>query len=122
MVSLMALSWVLMASHCKIEALPGFEFFRCAADVQSANGGGDPCQETGCCSVESAHYHAPRQQETTPVVLVAMLSADNHVVVEQSSPKAAGPGIPTADPPDLSSSWQFLSRAALSPRAPSSVS
>ena len=33
MVSLLALTWVLLTSHCKIEAMPGFEFLRCATDI-----------------------------------------------------------------------------------------
>lgn len=125
MVSLLALTWVLLTSHCRIEAMPGFEFLRCATDVHATdttNEGGDPCKETGCCSIESAQYHAPRQHEIAPVVIAAIVPADDFGIVEQSLPKEVSLGILTAAPPELPSSWQFLSRTALPPRAPSLAS
>lgn len=124
MVSLLALTWVLLTSHCRIEAMPGFEFLRCATDVHAsdkANEGGDPCKDAGCCSIESAQYHAPRQHEIAAVV-VAIVPADNFGVVEQSLPKEVSLGILTAAPPELPNSWQFLSRTALPVRAPSLAS
>lgn len=125
MVSLLALTWVLLTSHCRIEAMPGFEFFRCAADVHApaeSESGGDPCKETGCCSFESAQYNAPRQQEIAPVVIFAIVPEDDFGVVEQCLPKEVSLGILTAAPPELPTSWQFLSRTALPPRAPSLAS
>lgn len=125
MVSLVALMWVLLTSHCKIEAMPGFEFLRCAADIHApaeSESGGDPCKDTGCCSIESAQYHAPRQHELVPIVLLAIVPADNFSVVEQSLPKEVSLGILTAAPPELPTSWQFLSRTALPVRAPSLAS
>jgi hypothetical protein len=125
MVSLLALTWVLLTSHCKIEAMPGFEFLRCATDIHApaeSESGGDPCKDVGCCSIESAQYHAPRQHELAPVVVLAIVPADNFGVVEQSLPKEVSLGILTAAPPELPTSWQFLSRTALPVRAPSLAS
>ena len=125
MVSLVALTWVLLTSHCKIEAMPGFEFLRCATDVHTpaeSESGGDPCKDAGCCSIESAQYHAPRHQEIAPVVVLAIVPADNFGVVEKSLPREVSVGILTAAPPELPNSWQFLSRAALPVRAPSLAS
>lgn len=125
MVSLLALTWVLLTSHCKIEAMPGFEFLRCATDIHApaeSDSGGDPCKDAGCCSIESAQYHAPRQQEIAPVVVLDIIPADNFGVVEQLLTKEVSPGILTAAPPDLRTSWQFLSRTALPVRAPSLAS
>jgi hypothetical protein len=105
--------------------MSGFEFLRCATDVHAsdpAKEGGDPCEDAGCCPVESAQYHAPRQNEIAPVVISAVVSADNFGAVEQSRPKEASLGILTAAPPDLPSSWQFRFRTALAPRAPSFAS
>ena len=125
MVSMLALTWVLLTSHCKIEAMPGFDFLRCATDIHpptESESGGDPCKDAGCCSIESAQYHAPRQQENATVAVVVVVPADNFGVVEQSLPKEVSLGILTAAPPELPSSWQFLSRTALPPRAPSLAS
>lgn len=125
MVSLVALTWVLLTSHCKIEAMPGFEFLRCATDIHApaeSESGGDPCKDTGCCAIESAQYHAPRQQELAPVVVLAIVPPDNFGVVEQSLPKEVSLGILTSAPPELPTSWQFSLRTALPVRAPSLAS
>ena len=121
MVSLLALTWVLLTSHCKIEAMPGFEFLRCAANFQASNEG-DPCKDAGCCSIESAQYQAPRQQEVAPILVFAVVPADSFGIVERSLPKEVSLGVLTAAPPDLPTSWQFLSRTALPIRAPSLAS
>jgi hypothetical protein len=119
MALVVALTWVLVSSHCKIEGMPGFEFLRCATDVHESESGGDPCTDAGCCSLESAQYHAPRQQEVAAVVLVAIVATDELRVVEQSLPKEVRLGILTAAPPEIPSSWQFSLRTALPARAPS---
>ena len=41
--SLVALTWVLLVSHCRIEVVPGFEFVRCAVDIHSSEGA-DACK------------------------------------------------------------------------------
>ncbi len=125
MVSLLALTWVLLTSHCKIEAVPGFEFLRCATDIHEpseAENSGDPCKDAGCCSIEYAQYHAPRQHELAPLVVLAIVPADKFGVVEQSLPKEVSLGILTAAPPELPTSWQFSLRAAIPVRAPSLTS
>lgn len=125
MVSLHALTWVLLTSHCRIEAMPGFEFLRCATDIHApakSESGGAPCKDTGCCSIESAQYHAPRQHDIAPVVILAVVPAEIFRAVTQSLPRVVSLGILTAAPPELSTSWQFLSRTALLPRAPSLAS
>ncbi|MDA1273217.1 MAG: hypothetical protein O2960_04065 [Verrucomicrobia bacterium] len=118
-VALMALAWVTVTSHCQFEALPGLEFLRCATELQVPDEGGDPCNEGGCCSVESAKYQSPRQQEMLPVVLVAILPVDDFDMLELSLPVGVSFGILTAAPPELQASWQFSLRTALPVRAPS---
>jgi hypothetical protein len=125
MVTLIALSWVLMTFHCKIAAVPGFEFLRCPTEAHEPFGSEDsrdPCEAAGCCSIEYAQYHAPRQHPIAPVVLFAIVPAANFGVVEQSLPREVSLGMLTAAPPQLPTSWQFLSRTALPVRAPSSAS
>lgn len=120
--SLLALSWALLTSHCQVEAMPGFEFLRCAPDSHQSDESGDPCKDNGCCAIESAQYYAPRQYEVVPVIVVGLAPLDNFDAVERSLPKDISLGILTAAPPELPRSWQFSLRTALLPRAPSVIS
>jgi hypothetical protein len=119
---LLALAWAPLTSHCQLESIPGLEFLHCSPEGHaSTDDGGDPCQDGACCSIESAKYQSPRQQEIIPVVL-AILPTANFGLLERPLPVEISPGILTSDPPDLQNGWQFTFRTALSPRAPSPVS
>ena len=123
-VALLALAWVPLTSHCILESIPGLEFLRCACDTQltSTSSRGDPCQDDGCCAVESAQYQSPRQQDLIPIVVFAILPAEVFVVLGPSLPPKVSLGIVTSAPPDLPASWQFSFRTALPVRAPSFIS
>lgn len=104
--------------------MSGFESLRCTMDVHAsdtANEGGDSCKDAGRCWIESAQYHAPRPHEIA-AVRVAIVPVDNFGVGVQSLPKEVSLGILTAAPPEIPSSWQFIFRTALPPRAPSFAS
>jgi hypothetical protein len=120
-VALLALAWAPLTSHCQLESVPGLEFLRCSADVQMPTEGGDPCQEGGCCTVESATYQSPRQQEIT-LVVVAILPGDSFGFLEPPLSNEVNLGVLNTGPPGLPTSWQFFFRTALSPRAPSLAS
>lgn len=118
-----ALVWVLLSSHCKLEGIPGFEFLHCAVDIghdsaESEESGGDPCEDSGCCSFETAQYHANRHQDVAAIFPAAMISAAGSGVAQDRVPRGDGLPVPTMAPPELSGSWRFFSRAALPPRAP----
>jgi hypothetical protein len=104
--------------------MPGFEFLRCGttADAEASHEHEDPCGEGDCCTVESAKYHSPRQQEIAPLVWLAVLPANPLDVLEHSLPPEVSLGVLTAAPPELQSSWQFSLRMALPVRAPSFAS
>lgn len=121
LVVLLAFAWVPLTSHCQLEAMPGFEFLHCSAEVTTSNGS-DPCAEEGCCSVESAQYQSFRQQKISSIVFVTILPPDNFGAVEKSLPAEVSLGILTAAPPELPRSWQFFLRTALPVRAPSLAS
>jgi hypothetical protein len=121
-VVLLALAWVPLTSHCKLESVPGLEFLRCACDTQADTKNGDPCRDDGCCALESAQYQSPRQQDITPIVVVATPPTETFGVVKQSLPPEVSLGILTSAPPDLPTSWQFSLRTALPVRAPSLAS
>src|SRR4030095_2869170 len=120
MVSLLALAWVLLTSPCRIAAVPGFEFLRCAAEAPPSSG--DPCNDAGCCSLESAQFHAPRQQEEAPVRIVALEPGPAFAPAETAPLSERSLGLPTGAPPEASICWRFHTRTALPPRPPSFVS
>lgn len=122
LIILLALAWVPLTSHCKLESLPGWEFLRCASEAPLTPEEGDPCDEDGCCAVEFAKYQSSRQQEIAPVLLLGILPADPLGALDPLHPVGAGLGIPTSLPPELPVSWQFSLRAALPVRAPSLAS
>jgi hypothetical protein len=112
----LALLWVPVASHCSWESLVGGDFFKCApaSDRGDCDSGSDDC-----ASVESGSYKtsSTRLQIPAPVFIVAILSLPS--LAEAASQQAAPA---TAAPSNISSSWQFVFRTALSPRAPSFIS
>jgi hypothetical protein len=124
MVSMLVITWLLAISHCRAEVVPGFEFLRCVPEFHEPCETGhssDPCENTDCCRVESAQYSAPRQHEILALPLAATAQAGIFNVVQLPIPKNIGCGVPRAAPPELAQCWQFLYRAAPSPRAPSLV-
>jgi hypothetical protein len=119
---LLVLTWVPLTSHCELETIPGLEFLACAADPQGPGQADRDCQDAGCCSIESAQYVSSRSYEFTTVCSGPILPFHPLVQPEPLLSREAGPGLLTAAPPELPHSWQFASRAALPPRAPTFVS
>lgn len=124
MVVLLALVWVPLQSHCRIEALTDLGLLRCSTEEHhGAEQTGDPCgDDDSCCAVEFAKYQSPRQQEIIPSFVVAIDPAADFCVHSRHQPAEICLDILTAAPPDLPVSWQFSFRAALPPRAPSFAS
>jgi hypothetical protein len=116
-VSLLCLAvWLPATQHCQLEKLPGLAFLACATDTQ----GNSDCQGDSCDVVEHGAYKSPDNQQVAPsemALIVAGFLSDCY----RCEPLAGG----LADiriAPDLSQTWQFLTRAASSPRAPSFAS
>ena len=126
LVVLLALAWVPLTSHCRIEALIDVGFLQCEADAPANHAGqehGKPCgDEDNCCAVEFAKYPSSRQQDFLPAFLPVFLPSENSASIHPPLPAGGSPGILTPPPPDLPVSWQFSLRAALPPRAPSIAS
>lgn len=116
--ALLVLAWVPVTSHCTLESVPGFEFLQCASEDESTSGNGHGCNDS-CCSVEFAKYQGPRHQDHIPLHVATLVPFDPIADVERSLPSEVSLGILTAAPPELPKVWQFLSRTALPPRAPS---
>lgn len=116
--------WAMITSHCGLENIPGLSFLACASESASASHQPSDCgDDDSCATVESGHYKTEDSDLAlgkTPFVTVALVSAllSNLDTIEPVSilvPKELAP-------PELARSWQFSSRTALPPRAPSFIS
>jgi hypothetical protein len=109
--------WSVAVVHCKLETVLGYDILRCAEDSKgNADCGGD-----GCETVEVAAYKVPDHQNVAPlpIILPDLLSLCPSVEVV---PIEQPPFVACQSPPEIPQSWQFASRAAPSPRAPSLAS
>jgi len=114
--------WLAASSHCAWEQLPGFSFFVCSpASGASSSSPASHCADEFCKLVENGNY-LPSQQHCSdlkpPVAELSSLPA----FVEVPLPNPASAGVTIEIPPELPKTWQFSSRAALPPRAPSFAS
>lgn len=118
----LALFWVPLTNHCRIEAATGEAFLHSHAD--DGHGHDHDSDHAGCLMAESGDY----KSEVRPISLIP--SADALVFLaawfqqDLDEPLvAAGLRQPAGQPPpELAVSWTFVSRTALPPRAPSLAS
>ena len=129
----LALFWVPISGHCRIEALTDGAFLSCAGNQAEQGHGGcgheeapasDHCGDDACATVEDGHYKSdPVPVCPTPPVPSVFVWA---TILRMTAEAVPGAGFSVdgnrPPPPELSVSWQFASRVALAPRAPSSVS
>lgn len=114
--------WALMSNHCGLEAITGLEVLACSssADDESGHLPADCGDEDACATVESGLYKpeegrvAAAAAPDIDVSFVSVLALEPSSIHESERPVTAGPS-----PPGLAQAWQFSSRAALPPRAPS---
>ena len=119
---LLAALWVPMTSHCLLEDAGWIHHDKCCDTGDDGDGTGHDAAD-GICQVEKAGFRLPKLQqvlaEALPDFLTPQLTLDGLLRVETIPPDIltrAGP------PPTLRVTWQFSSRTALPPRAPSFVS
>ncbi len=119
MVTLVLLAlWPLAVMHCKLENIPGLEYFRCASDAPTSS----DCQADGCETVESATYKTPDNQNVAPQPVFETAVLPTLVEQDDSPSDNHSCRLITAAPPELRKIWQFSFRTALPPRPPSFVS
>ena len=118
---LLALVWAPLVSHCELEGASGLDFLRCAPASQPATDGPGHCDDS-CCAVESANYPAPTHRIVVPAPVLVTLPYTLLAQRELPLPLQATLDLPTSAPPELSTAWQFIARAAPPCRAPSLVS
>lgn len=113
----LALLWVPVSSHCMLEnAELIHRDLCCQPDLGHEHSHGHDAAD-GNCQVESRQITVQKQDLSKESLLLALLKA-----VEFSSVETAPVSIIRSDgvaPPEFSPTWQFVSRAAVSPRAPS---
>lgn len=115
----LALAWAPLTAHCQIEVVAGVHAISCAADDEAADHH-TPCEGKACCSWEAGAYRLPQTQPDLVLPCPAgpaLCLADLELVL--TAPKVQLDP-PVFSPPDSPRPWQFLFRAALPARAPSS--
>jgi hypothetical protein len=122
MVLLLALAWVPLMSHCKLESVPGLEFLACLSDGDSHGEQSSDCDDTGCCSAEKSLYKTEKSHLALPSPDFLPPSSAPVADLANAFLYEASVGILTAAPPELTKTWHFISRTASPPRAPSIVS
>jgi hypothetical protein len=128
MAACLALLWVPATGHCQIELLTEWEFLSCGsghADDGCGSKAADPCEDDACASVEGGDYRSDAQKVTTarPDFGAMLLASWAHLASILAVEESASSLVFAAEsPPVLLTSWQFVSRAALPPRAPSLAS
>jgi hypothetical protein len=119
----LAVLWLPVSVHCQLEQIPGLEFLSCC-DHEDTSGPhqDDDCAGDACAVLESGLYKLEEHQVPlpAPASVGAALAAFPTSLASDSA--AAGALVRGNDPPDFPRPWQFTSRAALPPRAPSFAS
>ena len=113
----LALLWVPVSSHCLLETAELIHHDHCCQPAFGHEHSHGHDAADGNCQVESRQLTVQKQDLSKECLLLALLKS-----VEFSSVEAAPVSVIRSDgvaPPELSPTWQFVSRAAVSPRAPS---
>jgi len=117
MAVVLALLWVPVTSHCLLEEAGLIHHNACCQSSLGEDHSHGHDAADGCCQVESRQLAAQKHDVLKAVVLVTFLTASVFSTVDQPVVSSIlGEGVA---PPELSPTWQFVSRAAVSPRAPS---
>lgn len=121
LIVLLAFAWLPLSAHCKIETIPGFQWLACQSAGTTQSTASSHC-DPGCCSVESASYRAPANQQFQADLNFAVLFVNvlAEFTVDRPIEFVVGPS--SDPPPELLTTWQFVSRTALPARAPSIAS
>ena len=107
--------WLVATHHCQLEDVPSLAFLRCASPAPTSS----HCDGDSCQIVESGAYKISETRAHVVAPLVARIAPA--VVLENAATAERTTAFKTL-PPELSQSWQFISRTALPIRAPSIVS
>jgi hypothetical protein len=113
--------WGLASMHCKLEAVPGFDFLKICCFADSTSSSSKECDSDGCGAVEDGNYRAEEQTAFAPQPLLVLAVVSS--LIEAALPEVSAHCFASPQPsPELPTAWRFSQRAALPPRAPSIAS
>jgi hypothetical protein len=112
--------WLPVTMHCTLETLPGFAFFEdcCGEEAPPL----DDCCEDVCSTLESGLYKIEDNPGIEPDLKGYLPLADWGLLIKSASSAAARSAPLSTAPPEITASWQFALRTALSARPPSVTS
>lgn len=122
LVVLVALAWLPMTMHCRLESVPGLEFLACLTEGDCHTEQSSDRSDDDCCSVEKSDYRISQTRLTLPAVDLVPLCSTPVLDVANALPDEVSVGVLTAAPPEFFNTWHFVFRAALPVRAPSIAS
>jgi hypothetical protein len=115
--------WAVITNHCSLELVPGLDFLACSPQTEATPHQPSDCgDDDACATIESGLYKSEQRQVSAgkaPFLSVAYTLA---LLAHAVAFEPAASRVPEHSPPELVHTWQFLSRAALPPRAPSFLS
>jgi len=97
---------------------PGVGFLQCAGDTDEKSG----CAGDSCDTVEKGSYKPSDNQRVVLAPVLLAIGFAFHFQDDNLQSRNSCLEVATFPPPDLPKGWQFLTRTAAPPRAPSSVS
>ena len=118
---LLLVIWLPAASLCLIERAELLTNDDCCPSSTPESAPGNPSSDSTCCTLASASYKADEYSQlhiTAPLFIGVLIFG---VAIETELVQVAG-NANDLGPPTLLKTWQFTSRAALAPRAPSFAS
>jgi hypothetical protein len=119
----LAVLWLPVSVHCQLEQLPGLEFLSCCDhEDTTAPHQDDDCEGDACAVIESGLYKFEDQQASAPAPDFGALEFAAFPSDQALIPAVVGGPVGSTAPPEFSRIWQFTSRTALPPRAPSLAS
>jgi len=120
LVVLLAVAWLPMTAHCRLEIVPGLEFLACQSESESSDNESSDCAE--CCSVEKSQYRIGQHRLMVAPPNLPPLSFVPVADLANTFSGTVGREVLAVVPPELPRCWQFAFRTASPPRAPSFAS
>lgn len=120
----LAVLWLPVSVHCQLEQVPLLDFLSCCLHEQSSPHQDNDCEADACAVIEAGLYKS--EERRSPLLEPVLVSPHLASLLTDVLPRPLVGG--AVLPPEasklsgLSGSWQFTSRAALPPRAPSLAS
>jgi len=110
--------WLPATQHCNLENVPGLGFLRCAGDTAEQS----DCNGDSCDTIEKGSYKPSDNARVAPAPVLLAITVLLHLQVEPIHCESINSEVATLPPPDLPKGWQFITRTAAPPRAPSFAS